>query len=58
MIEWEPAQRPVTSELSVHSIKIFDEKRRLDTLLTTMDDLYVEIEYEIKETIKDLRICD
>jgi lipopolysaccharide transport system ATP-binding protein len=56
MIEWEPTQKPMTSELSVQSIKIFDEKKRLDTLLTTMDDLYVEIEYELKETIKDLRI--
>ena len=39
------------------SIKVFDKKGQLDTLLTTNDDLIIEIEYEVKEVIKDLRVA-
>ena len=57
MIDWGPDERPETSELVVNSIKILDEKGRLDTLLTTTNELNIEIEYELKKSIKDLRVA-
>jgi len=57
VMEWEENERPSTSEITVYSIKVFDNKQRLDTLLTTTDDLHVEIEYDVKEEIKDLRVA-
>ncbi len=56
LIDWAADERPSTAELAVNSMKILDEKGRLDTLLTTNDDLYFEIEYELKQVIKDLRV--
>jgi lipopolysaccharide transport system ATP-binding protein len=35
---------------------VFDEKDRLDNLLSTTDDLKLEIEYILHETVKDLRV--
>lgn len=56
-IEWSKEERPSTSELEVKSIKVFDSKGRLDSLLTTGDELTIEIDYTIKQEIKDLRVA-
>lgn len=56
-VEWKREERPSNSELEVHSIKVFDGKGRLDSLLTTGDELTIEIDYKIKQEIKDLRVA-
>ena len=56
-IEWTEDERPSTSELEVRSIKVLDSKGRLDSLLTTNDELKIEIEYTLKTEIKDLRVA-
>lgn len=56
-IEWKEAERPGTDELEVKSIKVLDSKGRIDSLLTTGDELTFEIEYNIKKEIKDLRVA-
>lgn len=56
-IEWAPQERPSTHELEVKSIKVFDSKGRVDSLLTTGDELKIEIDYTIKQDIKDLRVA-
>ncbi|HUC79691.1 MAG TPA: ABC transporter ATP-binding protein [Flavisolibacter sp.] len=56
-IEWRKEERPGTDELEVKSIKVLDSKRRHDSLLTTGDELSIEIDYTIKQEIKDLRVA-
>ncbi|HVF81367.1 MAG TPA: hypothetical protein VM884_05515, partial [Flavisolibacter sp.] len=55
-IEWADAERPATSELEVLSIKVLDDKNRIDNFLATEANLKIEIEYRLKEVIKDLRV--
>ena len=57
MVTWDDADRPTADELQLCSIKVFDEKGRLDNLLSTTDNLSVEVEYEIKSETKDLRVA-
>lgn len=56
-IEWKEDQRPSSSEIEVTSIKIIDEKGRTDSLLSTLDDLRIEISYTVKTEIRDLRVA-
>ncbi len=56
-VEWVPEERPSTNEIEVKSIKVFDSKERLDTILTTTDEIKISIEYEVKAAIKDLRVA-
>lgn len=56
-VEWVPEERPSTNEIEVKSIKVFDSKERLDTILTTTDAIKISIEYEVKAAIKDLRVA-
>ena len=56
-IEWKIDERPSTQELEVKSIKIFDNKGRLDSLLTTGEEIKIEIEYLLKQDVKDLRVA-
>jgi lipopolysaccharide transport system ATP-binding protein len=56
-IEWKEEERPSSSEIEVTSIKIIDEKGRTDSLLSTLDDLRIEISYTVKAEIKDLRVA-
>jgi lipopolysaccharide transport system ATP-binding protein len=55
-IEWADAERPATNELEVLSIKVLDDKNRIDNFLATEANLKIEIEYRLKEVIKDLRV--
>jgi lipopolysaccharide transport system ATP-binding protein len=57
VLEWPVSERPTSTELTVHSVKVLDEKDRLDSLLTSADDLKVEIEYTLKTSVKDLRVA-
>jgi lipopolysaccharide transport system ATP-binding protein len=56
LIEWSPDERPKADELVVRSIKVLDSKGRIDNVLTTSDDLFVEIDYQLRDEIKDLRV--
>jgi lipopolysaccharide transport system ATP-binding protein len=55
-IEWTTEERPDTKELEVLSIKVLDDKNRIDNFLATDANLKIEIEYRLKEEIKDLRV--
>ncbi len=56
VLEWPIAERPTNHELTVCSIKVLDDKNRLDSLLTSAEDLKIEIEYKLENAIKDLRV--
>lgn len=56
-IEWTSQNRPSTKELSVRSVKIFDLNGRIDSILTTTDDLKIEVDYDITDEVKDLRVA-
>jgi lipopolysaccharide transport system ATP-binding protein len=56
LVEYPADKRPTAKELEVVSIKVLDKNHRLDNLLTTGDDLKVEIAYNLKEEVKDLRV--
>lgn len=55
-VKWASNERPGDNTLRLNSIKVLDKAGNLDKALTTDDDILVEIEYEVSETIKDLRI--
>lgn len=55
-IEWPENEGPSTAEITAKGVRIYDLNGRIDNILTTTDDLKFEIEYELKQEIKDLRV--
>lgn len=55
-VHWEDDKRPGDSTTKLNWIKILDEDGRLDKGLTTDDDVFVEVCYDVFKTTKDLRI--
>lgn len=55
--KWSETDYPTTDEVELHSILLTDKFGRVDNLLTTTDDLKVEISYKIKKPIRDLRVA-
>ena len=56
-IKWTDDERPSSTELEIVSVTVLDKDDRPDSLLTTTDEIKVEIEYIVKEEIKDLRVA-
>lgn len=56
-IIWTNDNRPGDSSIRLNSIKVLDKDGSLDRLLTSEDDLFVEISYQVLTDIKDLRIA-
>ena len=56
-LSWEEDKRPSNDELSLLSLKILDNQQQIDNSLTTLDDIHVEINYNVKKEIRDLRIA-
>lgn len=54
--EWSFENAPKAEELYVNAIKVLDDKGRLDNILTTSDDIKIEITYTILEPVKNLRV--
>ncbi|GAA4753252.1 ABC transporter ATP-binding protein [Flavisolibacter ginsenosidimutans] len=55
-IQWTEEERPAAPELEVHSIKVLDHRGRMDSILTTDEDIRVEINYRLKEPLRNLRV--
>ncbi|MEO7534684.1 MAG: ABC transporter ATP-binding protein [Ferruginibacter sp.] len=53
---WEKSQRPGDSLVRLNAIKILNEKGDYQKSLTTDNDIIVEIEYEILQNVRDLRV--
>jgi lipopolysaccharide transport system ATP-binding protein len=56
-IHWSENERPKTNELELISVKVLDKSGKIDNMLTTTDEIKIEIEYELKTEIKDLRVA-
>lgn len=56
LLQWEEGKAPANSEMRLKAIRVLDEKGRLDTSLVTGQSINVEVEYELFEHIKNLRI--
>ncbi len=55
-VKWVSDERPGDNTVRLNSIKVLDKTGDLDKTLTTDDDILVEIDYEVLDTVKDLRI--
>lgn len=53
---WSDNERPGNGSLRLNSIKVLDDKGYFDRQLTSDDDVYVEVAYEIFEKLQNLRI--
>lgn len=53
---WSGNERPGNSSLRLNSIKVLDDKGYFDRQLTSDDDVYVEVAYQLFETLQNLRI--
>ncbi len=53
---WSENERPGNSSLRLNSIKVLDDKGYFDRQLTSDDDVYVEVAYQLFETLQNLRI--
>lgn len=53
---WSREERPGDRDVKLNSIKILDSSGRYDRTFTTDDDVFVTIEYEVINEIKDLRV--
>lgn len=56
-IIWTNDKRPGDNSIRLNSIKILDSQGSIDRLLTSEDDLFVEISYQVLQDTKDLRIA-
>lgn len=54
---WPEEQRPGDKSLRMISIKVLDDNGNIDRLLTSDDDLFVEVVYEIFESVQNLRVA-
>jgi len=57
LLSWDENGRPETGEVLLKRISVVDSKGRLDSILTTADDISIEIDYELKMGIRNLRAC-
>lgn len=55
-ILYDSDNRPGDNQLRLEHIKILDSNGTLEKMLTTDDDIYVEVSYEVLADVKDLRI--
>jgi len=55
IIHWNAEERPSTADLILKKISILDEMSRTDSMLTSMSELRINIEYQIREQLKSLR---
>lgn len=54
--EWSESDKPKTDEIELNSIRVLDNKGRVDSLLSTGNNTYIEIDYVLLTDIKNLRI--
>lgn len=56
-LQWIEGGNPQNEELKVHIISIYNEKDETKKSLTTNDEIFINIQYEILKGIKDLRVA-
>lgn len=56
MLTWSKEERPGDNSVRVNSVKVLGEDKDMNKMLTTNDDIYVEVDYDIVSECKDLRI--
>lgn len=55
-LHWPENERPGDSSVRLNAIKVLDSKGNIDKSLTTDDEVHIQIEYQILQEIKDLRV--
>ena len=55
-IQWAPHERPSSAEVDLLSIRVLDDKGRIESILTTYEDIRVEISYQLKQEVRNLRV--
>lgn len=55
LVTWTEKERPGDNSVRLNSIKVLDSSGGVERPLTTDDDVFIEINYEIFEDIKDMR---
>lgn len=56
MMKWGHDERPGDNTVKLNSIKVLDDSGNYERSLTTDDDIFVTVEYEVMEEIKDMRV--
>lgn len=56
VLEWDEDKRPDAHELTLKKVSILDEQRNTFSTLATDSNVNVEIEYTVKEDIKNMRV--
>jgi len=56
MMKWGHNERPGDNMVKLNSIKVLDNTGNYERSLTTDDDIFVTVEYEVMEEIKDMRV--
>ena len=56
VIEWSPTSGPRTNELALRMIRIVDKTGRYASTLNTGDDIVIEVEYDLLDTVRGLRL--
>lgn len=56
MMKWGHDERPGDNTVKLNSIKVLDDTGNYERSLTTDDDIFVTVEYEVMEEIKDMRV--
>lgn len=55
-IQWALHERLLLPGSDLLSVAVLDDKGRMDSILTTYDDIRVEISYQVKQEIRNLRV--
>ncbi|MBF0625676.1 MAG: ABC transporter ATP-binding protein [Magnetococcales bacterium] len=57
LTRWEPDYCPATSQVRLYSIAVRDIAGRLDSLLSTLNEIRIEIDYALLQDIPELRVA-
>ena len=55
-VSWNKEDAPGNHELRLNSISVLDEKGRIDSTLTTDEDIFIEVDFTLIEELKNMRI--
>jgi lipopolysaccharide transport system ATP-binding protein len=56
ILQWEKGTEPQKDELTVNSIRVIDDRNRLDNIISNEEALLVEISYHLSEPVRELRV--
>ena len=56
VVRWDKDDRPETDEIQLNGIAVLDDAGRVDSLLSTGNDLSIEVDYTLIKDVRNLRV--